>query len=41
MSAKVFRNGNVITCDARGTVAGALAMPEGRIVAVGDERSVI
>jgi predicted amidohydrolase YtcJ len=41
MSATVFRNANVITCDARGTIARALAIEEGRIVAVGDEKTVM
>jgi predicted amidohydrolase YtcJ len=40
MSTTVFRNANVITCDARGTIARALAIEEGRIVAVGDEKTV-
>jgi predicted amidohydrolase YtcJ len=40
MSATVVTNANVVTCDALGTVARALAIDAGRIIAVGDERSV-
>ncbi|HVA09705.1 MAG TPA: amidohydrolase family protein [Acidimicrobiales bacterium] len=40
MSATVFTNANVITCDAQGTVGTALAIDEGRIAAVGDDASV-
>lgn len=40
MSTTVFRNGNVITCDAQGSRANALALDGGRIVAVGDEDAV-
>ena len=38
--AAVFTNAKVITCDANGTVASALAIDAGRIVAVGDEETV-
>jgi predicted amidohydrolase YtcJ len=41
MSATVFTNANVITCDARGSVARAVAIDDGRIVAVGDEDAVV
>jgi hypothetical protein len=40
VSAIVFANAHVITCNARGTVATAVAIDAGRIVAVGDEHSV-
>ena len=38
--ATVFTNANVVTCDARGTVARAVGVADGRIVAVGDEDDV-
>jgi predicted amidohydrolase YtcJ len=40
MSATVLTNANVITCDAQGIVATALAIDGGRIACVGDETSV-
>jgi predicted amidohydrolase YtcJ len=41
MNAIVLTNANVITCDARGGTARALAIDAGRVVAVGDEDSVL
>jgi hypothetical protein len=41
VNATVFTNANVITCDARGSVARAVAIDAGRVVAVGDEDSVL
>lgn len=37
----VLVNANVITCDTRGSVAGAVAIDAGRVVAVGDEDGVL
>jgi predicted amidohydrolase YtcJ len=36
----LLRGGNVVTCDARGTVAAALGLDNGRVAAVGDEDHV-
>jgi predicted amidohydrolase YtcJ len=41
MSATVFTNATVVTCDALSTVATTLAIDAGRIIAVGDRDSVI
>ncbi|WP_426502949.1 amidohydrolase [Dactylosporangium sp. McL0621] len=41
MNATILTNANVITCDARGTLTRAVAIDAGRVVAVGDEESVL
>jgi predicted amidohydrolase YtcJ len=41
VNAIVLTNANVITCDARSSVARAVAIDAGRVVAVGDEDSVL
>ena len=41
MNATVLANANVITCDARGSVARAVAIRDGRVIAVGNEDDVV